>query len=96
MDQWVKIMDLRAAGLGAGTIRVENQNKLTKSNFLNLLQFSNYIASTVYIPLVPHLCACELFGAKPLTEPMLAYCQLSSWQQIAVKLESESYNFYLS
>ena len=28
--------------------------------------------------------ACRLFGAEPLPEPMLAYCQLDSWEQIPV------------
>ena len=28
--------------------------------------------------------ACRLFGAKPLLEPMLAYCKLHSWEQISV------------
>ena len=36
--------------------------------------------------------ACRLFGAKPLSEPMLAYCQLDSWEQISVK--SEFYHFH--
>ena len=29
--------------------------------------------------------ACRLFGAKPLPAPILAYCQLDSWEQISVK-----------
>ena len=33
--------------------------------------------------------ACRLFGDKPLPEPMLAHCQLDSWEQISVKLESK-------
>ena len=37
--------------------------------------------------------ACRLFGAKPLPEPMLAYSQLNSWEQISMKFESESYHF---
>ena len=37
--------------------------------------------------------ACHLFGAKPLPEPMLAYCQVDSWEQISVKFESEFYHF---
>ena len=54
------------------------------------------------LSLVPHICVSELpqhwfrqwlvaclFGAKPLPEPMLAYCQLDSWEQISVKFESE-------
>ena len=34
--------------------------------------------------------ACRLFGAKPLPEPMMAYCQLDSWEQISVKFERNS------
>ena len=37
--------------------------------------------------------ACRLFGAKPLPEPMLAFCQLDSWEHISVKFEWEFYNF---
>ena len=33
--------------------------------------------------------ACRLFGAKPLPELVLANCQLDSWKQISVKIESE-------
>ena len=36
---------------------------------------------------------CRLFGAKPLPEPLLGYCQMDSWEQISVKFESEIYNF---
>ena len=38
--------------------------------------------------------ACHLFGAKPLPEPTLAYCQLDSWQHISVKFELEFYHFH--
>ena len=38
--------------------------------------------------------ACRLFGAKPLPEPMLIYCQLDSWEHISVKFESEFYHFH--
>ena len=38
--------------------------------------------------------ACRLFGAKPLPEPMLAYCQLDPWEQFSVKFESEFYHFH--
>ena len=30
--------------------------------------------------------ACRLFGAKPLSEPMLEYCQLYPPEQISVNL----------
>ena len=38
--------------------------------------------------------ACGLFGAKPLPEPMLAYCQLDSWEQISLIFESEFCHFH--
>ena len=38
--------------------------------------------------------ACRLFGAKPLPELMLAYCQLNSCDQTSVKFESEFCHFH--
>ena len=38
--------------------------------------------------------ACRLFGAKPLPEPMLAYCQLDYWEHISMKFEFEFYHFH--
>ena len=38
--------------------------------------------------------ACCLFSAKPLPEPVLAYCQLDSWEQISLKFEWEFYHFH--
>ena len=37
---------------------------------------------------------CHLFGAKPLPEQMLVYCQLDSWEHISVKFEPEFYHFH--
>ena len=39
--------------------------------------------------------ACRLFDAKPLTEPMLTYCELKPWEQTSVKLEWK-YQTFLS
>ena len=36
--------------------------------------------------------ACHLWGATPLSEPMLAYCLLDPWEQISVKLISKYNN----
>ena len=33
--------------------------------------------------------ACRLIGAKPLSGPMLAYCQLDPWEQTSVKFKSK-------
>ena len=45
-------------------------------------------------PTLVHIMAFRLFGAKPLHQPMLAYCQLDFWEQISMKFESEFYNFH--
>ena len=37
---------------------------------------------------------CRLFGAKPLSEPIIASCQLDSWEHISVKFESEFIHFH--
>ena len=36
-------------------------------------------------PSLVQVMACRLFGAKPLSEPMLDYCQLNPWEHISVK-----------
>ena len=38
--------------------------------------------------------ACRLVGAKPLSEPMVVYCQLDSWEQISMKFELKFYHFH--
>ena len=37
--------------------------------------------------------ACRLFGAKPLPEAMLAYCQLYPYEQNSVKFKSKDKTF---
>ena len=37
--------------------------------------------------------ACRLFGAKPLTDPLLTYCQLDSWEHISVNSNRNSVIF---
>ena len=68
-----------------------------------LISVANYLTHS---PLVPHirvnelghqlvhLMACRLFCAKPLPEPMLAYCQLDSREQISLKVESKLYHIH--
>ena len=36
-------------------------------------------------PLV-QIMVCRLFDAKPLSEPMLEYCQLDPWEQTSVQI----------
>ena len=37
--------------------------------------------------------ACHLFCTKPISEPMLAYCQLDPWEQFSVKFLSKFRHF---
>ena len=37
--------------------------------------------------------ACRLAGAKPLSAPMLEYCQLDPWEQISAKPQSKFIHF---
>ena len=38
--------------------------------------------------------ACHLLGAKPLSKPMLSYCQLDPYKQISVKFQSKYKTFH--
>ena len=38
-------------------------------------------------PQLVQIMACRLFGATPLSERMLYYCQLGHWEQISVNLD---------
>ena len=43
-----------------------------------------YMRQWIMLPLV-QIMACRLFGAKPLSKPMLSCCQLHPWEQTSVK-----------
>ena len=49
---------------------------------LNSSPSAAYMRQWTMPPLV-QVMACRLFGANPLPGPVLAYCQLDSWKQIA-------------
>ena len=51
---------------------------------------ATYIRQWTRSALVQVMAYC-LFNAKPLPEPMLAYCQLDSWELISVKLLLDYY-----
>ena len=80
--------------------RTESVEKCTCSSiypmFGNTNLYRDYLLT--YLPLVPHICmrqwtgsalvpsmACRLFGAKPLPETILTYCQLDPWEQTYMK-----------
>ena len=46
------------------------------------------------ITIIGSVKACRLDGAKPLSEPMLEFCELDPWVQTAVKFESRKKSFH--
>ena len=46
-------------------------------------------------PSLLQIMACHVFGARPLSEPMLDYCQSVPWKHISLKSESNYSNFLL-
>ena len=47
-----------------------------------------YMCQSFWTALV-QITACRLFGAKPISKPMLGYCQLDLYKQTSVKIESK-------
>ena len=45
-------------------------------------------------PSLVQIMACRLFGAKPLSEPMLDYCKLDTCEHISTKFLSKYNNFH--
>ena len=48
----------------------------------------------IHVPTLLQIMACHLFGAKPLSEPMLPYCQLDPKEHISVKLYLKFKSFH--
>ena len=55
-----------------------------KKNLNSSPPSATYMRQLVGSTLV-QIMACRLFGAKPLSQPMLRYCQLDPWEQTLVK-----------
>ena len=56
---------------------------------INSLRPSDAYMRQYNIPALLQIMACRLFGAKPLSEPMLPYCQLDPKEHILVKFYSK-------
>ena len=63
--------------------------RLTKYPIFNSLRQSDAYMHQYNIPTLLQIMACHLFGAKPLSEPMLPYCQLDHKEHISVKFYSK-------
>ena len=60
----------------------------------NSLRLSDAYMRRQTKPSLLRIMACPQFGAKPLSEQTLAYCQLCLWEYISVKFESKYKNFH--
>ena len=90
---------LQVCFIGTGAIVWYDWPNASKATLSNMDTYNSSPPSAAYMrqwigPSLVQVLACRLFGAKPLPEPMLAYWQLDSWEQISVKFESEFYHFH--
>ena len=63
---------------------ITNSFKFQHLNFHDAAYVRQWIRSALF-----QILACRLFGAKPLSEPMLGYCEVCPYEQTSVKLESK-------
>ena len=61
---------------------MERQQNHGRLGLTHLPPSAAYMRRWTGLPLV-QLSACRLFGAKPLSEAMVVYCQLDSWEQLS-------------
>ena len=68
---------------------------LKMGSYINSLRPSDTYTSQYDKPSLVQIMACRLFGAKPLSEPMLPYCQLNPKEHISVKFYLKFKSFHL-
>ena len=70
-----------------------SQNKSDKSALNSSPSSGTYMGEWTRSALIQEM-ACRLFGTKPLPEPVLAYFQLDSWEQISMQFGSQFNHFH--
>ena len=71
---------------------IHNGNTISVS--INSLKLGDaYMHQLTWLSLV-QIMACRLFGAKPLSEPMIIYCHLYPMGHISIKYHSKFKSFY--
>ena len=60
--------------------------KSLRGQWVNLLRLSDAYLHHQLMSSLVHIVACRLFATKPLSEPMLNYCQLDPREQTSIKL----------
>ena len=71
--------------------RKDYKVNLTLWGWVTLIYMRQYHC---HIPTLLQIMACRLFGTKPLSEPMLPYCQLDHKVHISVKFHSKFKRFH--
>ena len=66
---------------------------LKKAEMNSLMPIDAYMRRQPKTSLV-QIMACRLYGAKPLSEPKLEYCQLNPWEPTSVKSYSKLKHFH--
>ena len=61
---------------------------------VNSLKLGDTYMQPYMQPSLVQIMACCLFGTKPLSEPMLAFCELDPWEQTSVKFSMKFKNFH--
>ena len=64
------------------------------SKYINSLMPNDAYMPQCNIPTLVQIMACRLFGTKPLSEPMLTYCQLGPEEHISVKFHLKFKSFH--
>ena len=77
----------------SSSLRVNFKNKLLHS-MVNSMRLSDAYMYQYNIPTLVPIVACRLFGTKPLSKPMLPYCQLVAKEYISVKFYLKFQSFH--
>ena len=88
---WQKIGTRPSAITLLALLRLQCHMIISRNMYMALYLFNSSPPSAPYMSkwiesALTQKMACRLFGAKPLSKPMLGYCQLDPWEQTSVKL----------
>ena len=88
-DSWVLILRLLCVNKNATTTTVIMNGLVSSGNNLQAISWENvnpdlcrHMALSIFVIIiwVRQWLNCHLFGHKPITEPMMTYCQLDPWE----------------
>ena len=65
---------------------------INRAHWVNSLSLRDTYICHQTRPSLVQIMVCRLFGTKPLSEPILDYCQLDPCEHISVKIKKKKYN----